>query len=213
MSFPLGYSPRSSRTLEELKNGTDILSGADSQALRVFCTSEVLTPIRDFNDEYGRRIVNRRLEPFQAHFQFRVEALSGDTAAAAHELSALKWGPTKQPIFTVVLMFLYLNPPARSTYIAIAEWLIKSAMVPVDSADLSGTTAMMHAISTKPYLDTTIAQILFDAGSQINHRNRYGATAAHEIVIVRQLDSETKRRAVEALQWFIAHGGDRWIVA
>ena len=67
---------------------------------------------------------------------------------------------------------------------------------------------MTHAISTKPYLDVSFAQILYDAGSSVNYCNRYGATAAHEMVTLRQFDFETRQRAAEALQWLIAHGGD-----
>ncbi len=49
------------RTLEELKNDTDIHSGADAfQALRVFCTSEV-SPAHHPNDAYGRLLKNGAL--------------------------------------------------------------------------------------------------------------------------------------------------------
>ena len=77
----------------------------------------------------------------------------------------------------------------------------------VNAVDLSGTTALMHAISTKPYLDLEIAQMLLDAGADINPRNRYGETAADEIVKVRSLDSGTVDKAKQAMRWFAAHGG------
>ena len=137
-----------------------------------------------------------------------MEALSNDTSAAAQELFTKKWGLTQLPVFNIILMLLTMNPSSRSSYAAITEYLINTAQVPVDGTDISGTTAMMHAISTKPYLDPAFAQILYEAGAQINHRNRYGCTAAHEFVLVTQADSESKRRATEALQWFLAHGGD-----
>ena len=162
----------------------------------------------DLNDEYGLLLRRGKLEPLKAHFQARVEALSNNVSTAAHELFTRNWGPTKLPVFNIILMLITLNPSSRSSYIAITEYLISNAKVPVDGTDLSGTTALMHAISTKPYLDPAFAQMLYDVGAQINHRNRYGCTAAHEFVLVTQSHSQSKRRAKEALQWFLAHGGD-----
>lgn len=68
----------------------------------------------------------------------------------------LKWGPTKIPIYNVILSFTVMNPQARPKYIALAEWLVKTAKVPVDGSDMSGTTALMHSISTKPYSTRTL---------------------------------------------------------
>ncbi|KAJ7854530.1 hypothetical protein B0H14DRAFT_3650006 [Mycena olivaceomarginata] len=54
-------------------------------------------------------------------------------------------------------------------------------LVPVDGPDLSGTLVLSHAIFTKPALDFEYAQLLYDAGGDVNNRNRCGGTAAHEI--------------------------------
>ena len=161
----------------------------------------------DLCDEYGRLLQNGALKPLQTHFESRVTALSNDSVAAAQEIFTLKWGPTQLPIFNVILMYIYLLPSSQ-TYPAMAEYLVNTAKVPVDGTDVSGTTAMMHAISTKPYFNTSFAQMMYDAGGQINHRSRYGGTAAHEFVKVYSFDIGTKRRAADALQWFMAHGGD-----
>jgi hypothetical protein len=48
-----------------------------------------------------------------------------------------------------------------------------SSKVPVNAPDLSGTLTISHAISTKPGLDTGYGQLLFDAGGDLNNRNRY----------------------------------------
>ena len=203
------YQLNNTRSLEDLKSSTDTLSGADSQALRAFCTSESIDFTKDLNDDcYGRLFYKCHLDGVKVHFQSRVEALSNDPSAAAQELYTKKWGPTQIPVFNLLLMMIFLNPGSSSNYIRLVEYLIQTAKIPVDGTDLSGTTAMMHAISTKPYFEPSFAQLLFDAGGSINHRNRYGATAAHEIVSVRQYDAEGKRRSCEALSWFLSHGGD-----
>lgn len=74
------------------------------------------------------------------------------------------------PVFNIILMFIYLSPSSRSTYTTSTKWVIYTTKVPIDGTDLSGATVMMHAISTKPYFDTSFAQNHFDAGSVINHR-------------------------------------------
>ena len=63
----------------------------------------------------------------------------------------------------------------------IAEFYTK-ASVPVNGKDMSGTTALSPCFkfSTKPTFDFEYAQILFDAGGDINDRNRYGSIVAHE---------------------------------
>jgi hypothetical protein len=105
-------------------------------------------------------------------------------------------------------MFMYQHPSTRPSYLNMAEWLINTAKVNVDGTDLSGTTALAYSISTKPYFDTQFAEMLHAAGGNINHRNRYGETAAHDFVKVMSYDAESRRRPVEALKWFLSHGGD-----
>ena len=198
----------SNRSLEELQSSSDILSGAESQMLRTFCTSEYMSPPRDLNDRYGRLLANGDLNQFQAYFNSRVQSLSVNQNAAAQELYQRNWGPTKIPIYNVLLSLIYMQPPMRSKYLALADWLAKTAKVPVDGTDLSGTTALMHSISTKPYLDTDFAKLLLEAGGDINHRNRFGCTTAHDFVRCYQFDSATQEKSSQALKLFLENRGD-----
>ena len=120
----------------------------------------------------------------------------------------MKWGPTKIPVYNVLLSFNLMNSPAREKYMAIAQWLINTAKVPVDGTDLSGTTALMHSISINPYLDKEFAQLMLDASGDMNHRNRFGCTIAHDAVKVNPLDPTAKQKSFDAIRWFLAHGGD-----
>lgn len=73
---------------------------------------------------------------------------------------------------------------------------------------MSGTTALMHSISTKPYFDPEFAQIMLDAGGDINRRDRFGGVAAHDITTVQLLyEPDAHEKAGHALQWFLEHGG------
>jgi hypothetical protein len=67
---------------------------------------------------------------------------------------------------------------------------------------------MMYAISARPYVKPDYAQMLFDASANINFRNRFGCTAAHDIVQCYQFDVQTKTNHANMLRWFIEHGGD-----
>lgn len=98
-----------------------------------------------------------------------------------------------------------MYPHLRSQLLAVTRYLISEAQVPVDGIDLSGTSALMHSISTKPYLDLEFAQLLLEAGADINHQNRYGCTAASDAVMAR---AETRSNAATSLKWFGEHGGD-----
>ncbi|KAF7350624.1 MYND-type domain-containing protein [Mycena sanguinolenta] len=57
-------------------------------------------------------------------------------------------------------------------------------------------------------MDFEYAQLLYDAGGDVNNRNRYGGTAAHEIAqIWTPQDVAIVLRATEALKWFLDHNG------
>ena len=99
----------------------------------------------------------------------------------ADELYALRWGPTRVPIYDFLLLSTIMRPESRQSYLAIARWLVETVGVPVDAPDLSGTRALSHAISTKPFFDRDYAQIMLDAGGDVNQQNRYGCTAAHDM--------------------------------
>ena len=55
-------------SLEQLKKSSDILSGAESQMLRTFCTSKYMNPNRDLNDPYGRIFMTGDLAAFKRIF-------------------------------------------------------------------------------------------------------------------------------------------------
>lgn len=130
------------------------------------------------------------------------------TSKATQQLYEMRWGPTKIPIYNVLGLLCIINPHMRAQYITVARWLSQDVKVPVDGTDASGTTALSNSISTHPAFDPELAQILYDAGGQVGLRNRYGATAGHEICMVLSLDAKDIRRATEALGWFVAHGGN-----
>lgn len=66
----------------------------------------------------------------------------------------------------------------------------------------------MWAISTKPYWDPEIADIMLEAGAKVNHRNRYGGTAAHDFVMVMDYSADGKKQVGAALKYFLEKGGD-----
>jgi hypothetical protein len=181
-----------------------MLRGYESQRLRTYCTSEYVIPDRDL-DEYGKLLLYGDLHLVRLDFFAR----GLDKAAATQEIYDLHWGPTQVPIYNLLSLFTRLNPPLRNAYINIAKFLIEEANVPVDGTDLSGTTALSHCFSTKPGLDFEYAQLLYDAGGDVNHRNRYGCTVAQEIVQVYMPGDKTVvANAKKALKWFLTHGGN-----
>ncbi|KUJ15820.1 uncharacterized protein LY89DRAFT_783089 [Mollisia scopiformis] len=115
---------------------------------------------------------------------------------------------TKIPVFNFILQLTILNPPSRPRYLQIARYLALEAEVPVDITDLSGTTTFMYSISTKPYWDKEFAEIMLQGGAQVNQRNRYGCTAAHDIVMARDFSTEGKMKTFDALTFFVEKGGD-----
>ena len=75
--------------------------------------------------------------------------------------------------------------------------------------DISGTSALMFSISTKPYFNPEFAQLMLDAGGDINRRDRFGGVAAHDITTVQLLyEPEAHETAGRALEWYLEHGGN-----
>ncbi|KAJ9601941.1 hypothetical protein H2200_013500 [Cladophialophora chaetospira] len=204
-TFPDGaISDSGSRSIDDLKSSSDILSGADSQALRTFCTAEYCDFQTDLNDPYGSALRQASLDALKRRVQERSDNLGG-IDLAAKELTDQRWGSTNIPIYNVLLSATVMFPHMRPQLLAIAKYLIADLKIPVDGTDLSGTSTLMYSISTKPYLDLEFAQMMVDAGADINLRNRYGCTAAHDAVMVRP---DTKMKAITALKWFVEHGGN-----
>lgn len=147
--------------------------------------------------DHGERV--KRLMDNGLEFEAALEGVASD-------LYTLRWGPTEVPIYNLMGLFSQIVPEHRLKYHAFVEFFI-DAKVPVDGKDLSGTTALSHCFSTKPGFDLEYAQILHNAGGDVNSRNRFGATVAHEIVTVYGNEPEVLRRATAALEWFLTHGG------
>ncbi|THH01694.1 hypothetical protein EW026_g1051 [Hermanssonia centrifuga] len=165
------------RTLEELFRSKDPLKGEEAQRLRTFCTSNSVIPARDL-DQYGLALMIGDLMSVKSDFSGRVARLASATrsveearAAAAKELFALKWGPTRTPIYDLLIVGTVLVPSKRENQLKVAHWLVHDAKVPVNGRDLSGSTAMNHAISTKPVFDPDFAEILYEGGGDVNDRN------------------------------------------
>ena len=100
--------------------------------LRKYCSTVYFDPERDLKDPYRVLFEDGSLSNFQEHFQGRVQHFEGKWYEAAQELFKLKWGPTRVPIYTVLLAFTFFVPDLRYKYINIAEWLVDTAKVPVD---------------------------------------------------------------------------------
>ncbi|KAJ7452891.1 hypothetical protein FB451DRAFT_1342615 [Mycena latifolia] len=191
-----GRTKTAPRPLSELVKTKETLKGAESQRLRTFCTSNTMQPGRDM-DTYAHLLNAGNVEQARAEFARRVARHRAKTAsteaaerAAAQEISALTWGPTRLTIFHVLLHFRVLFPAHWAGYLEIAHFLATEARVPVDGADLSGTLALSVAIGTKPIVDFEYAQLLFDAGGDTPN------------------DKSIVARAAGALEWFLAHGGN-----
>lgn len=161
------------------------------------------------------QVASGDLAAVQSDFATRVKRLtigSGDEETAkiqaAKEISNLKWGPTNIRVYNLIGLGIQLFPGIRDQQLDVARWLSIVAKVDVDGADTSGTTALFHAISTHPTFEPALAQILYDAGAEVNARNRYGANAAHEICMLSNSDKEGLKMTEEALRWFVTHGGN-----
>ncbi|KAI0763314.1 hypothetical protein BD413DRAFT_211632 [Trametes elegans] len=203
------------RTLEQLLETDDLLSGPESQRLRTYFTSNHMNPQRDL-DEYGRAVLLGNIDALRTMYAENLAELqrtcSNETAArlsASEAIDRKRWGPTRVPIFNLILLCSLIKPGSKEKHYEIARWLIDEVKVPVDGTDLSGSTALHHAISTKPSFEPAYAQMLFDAGANVNHRNRYGGTPAHEAVMVWDpTNRAVVRKAGDAFKWFLDHGGN-----
>ncbi|KAL0573866.1 hypothetical protein V5O48_008083 [Marasmius crinis-equi] len=214
----VGYHS-SGRSLEELKESNDILSGGESQRLRSYCTSQVMDPNDDL-DPFGKLAFWGRTESVKADIEVRLrnyESLPREAQLerVAQEISNLRYGPNRTPIMNCILQARFLVPERRQEQLETARYIldtfapVASKVDIVDTPDLAGTTALSHAISTKPTFDPEFAQVLWEAGANINKRNRYGATPAHEFCMIwKPQDRAIVNLARQALEWFLSHGGN-----
>ncbi|TFK93793.1 hypothetical protein K466DRAFT_510948 [Polyporus arcularius HHB13444] len=210
-----GSMPVGGRPLEELMKTNEILSGAESQRLRTFFSSNCMEPSRDL-DVFGGAVMmgdldGLRLMHAESVARYRLSSATDEAAraSAAQEIYRMRWGPTRVTIYNLVLLCTLINPSRRTQHLQVARWLIDEVKVPVDGVDLSGSTALHTSISTKPAFDPEYAQMLYDAGGVVTHRNRYGGTPAHEITMIWDMrNKEVVRKAAAALKWFLEHGGN-----
>ncbi|KAF8496651.1 hypothetical protein JB92DRAFT_2834542 [Gautieria morchelliformis] len=197
------------RSLQEIIQSSDPLKGVEAQRLRTYFSSICMEPTRDL-DAYGTWLVNGELDKLKAHFEQRKNSVmvsANSHVMALNYLFSMRWGPTQTPIFNCLLCATMIWPDRREKLLDVVRWLIAIG-VPVDGKDLSGTTALSHSLSTRPAFDPEFAQMLIDAGGDINARNRYGATCAHEFSMVWSPDPTAIARASQALQCFLSNGGD-----
>jgi hypothetical protein len=181
----------------------------DAMELRGFASQSPMVPPRDLTDPLGKALMDTlqsRSDVLKEYLEERTTALNGDSAALAKELHEKRWGPTKIPIYNVILVFLYFSPENKDFILDTTRYLTQDLKVPVDGTDVTGATALYWAISTKPFTATAFAQILFDAGASVNHKNRFNSTTASEIAQV-DFTADTSKN-VDMLRWYIEHGGD-----
>lgn len=155
------------------------------------------------------------LDKVKEHFAIRVAQLSQMVAtreeareAAARSLYALRWGPTRIPIYNLILVGTILAPWYRGQLMALTRWLIQDAKVPVDGKDVTGATAIHHALACSPTLELEFAQMLVDAGADVNEQDRFGCTAMHEAMQVHNPTQEQVATRAHALVWVLTHGGN-----
>ena len=168
-------------------------------------------------DPYGRALAHGNLRRVQVdfirrvarHFYTTTEDLEEAKTAAAQELADLRWGPNRTPIFDFMLSAILMIWTPHQAQLAVTRWLARAAKVPVNGKDVTGSTALFHAITTQPAVELEFAQILYEVGAEVNERNRYGYTPANEMCMIQDGKSlEVLKRTRDAMRWFLSHGGN-----
>lgn len=180
------------------------VKGLESQKLRTFCHNAVWTS--DALDDFGRLIQTGVLEDVRAHCLQKKQELG--KKGAIQTFANIHYGPGKMPIFNYILQLAYMDPSQKPYLFAVTRFLANEVKVPVDSTDLSGNTAFMYSISTKPFLDIEFADIMLAAGANVNHQNRYGCVAAHDAIMASDHTTAGRKKTFDALKYFIDKGGD-----
>jgi len=102
-------------------------------------------------------------------FEEKAKALGLE--AARKVFADICYGANKIPLYQFILQLIVVNSHASRRYFEIVRYLAEEARVPVESTDLSGTTALSWSISTKPYFEPEFADIMLKVGADINHRS------------------------------------------
>ncbi|KIY69818.1 hypothetical protein CYLTODRAFT_442447 [Cylindrobasidium torrendii FP15055 ss-10] len=179
-----------------------------------------MEPERDL-DDFGVLLLSGALEDVKKDYAERIskcaDSSSKDAPSASPSLAAEKrvrddyyqmcWGPTEVTLYNLLDLFTRIVPENHKSYMDMARFFISEVRVPVDGQELSGTRALSHAFSTKPSFNLELAQMLYDSGGDVNARNRYGCTVAHEFMHIDQ-DLQTFDQTHKALEWFLSHGGN-----
>jgi hypothetical protein len=168
-------------TLDDLRASDDQLSGMDAMELRGMATQNPMVPSRDLTDPLGLSIMSYAEGELSA-VQSYVEKVGRD--AAKKEMEAKRWGPTRIPIFNVILQFLHHAPAHQQALLDLTSYLAHDLHVAVDGTDVTGASALYWSISTKPFAEPAFAAILFSAGGSVNQKSRFGSTCASEIAFL-----------------------------
>jgi hypothetical protein len=179
----------------------------DGMELRGWASQNPMVPTRDLTDPLGKAFLatlQGQNDALSNYLDERKESLGKE--ALLKEMYEKRWGPTQIPIYNLILPFLYTQPGQKARLLDLTRHLVEDIGVKVDGTDMTGATALYWAISTKPFVEPEFAQILFDAGGNVNQKNRFGGTAASEIAQA-DLGGDTSK-SVAMLKWYIEHGGD-----
>jgi hypothetical protein len=179
----------------------------DAMELRGWASQNPFAPSRDLTDPLGKALLSTfqgQDNALKTYIDSQIASKGKETAV--QELYAARWGPTQIPILNVILPFFIHFPQNHEELLSLTRYLVEDVGVKVDGTDATGATALYWSISCKPYTLPKFAQILFDAGASVNHKNRFGGTAAGEIAQA-DLTGDTSKN-VAMLKWFVEHGGD-----
>lgn len=175
--------------------------------LRGWATQNPMIPSRDMTDPLGLSLLdflNGNDNAIKSYISSLHNSL--DEEHLGIQISAARWGPTRLGIYNVILTFLTVKPQDTPRFLALTKYFIDEVKIATDAVDVTGATALYYSISTKPHVQPQFAQLLFDVGSSVNHRNRFGSTCGAEIA---QVDfSRSTQPSVDMLAWYVEHGGD-----
>lgn len=175
--------------------------------LRGWATQNPMIPSRDMTDPLGLSLLdflNGNDNAIKSYISSLHNSL--DEEHLGIQISAARWGPTRLGIYNVILTFLTVKPQDTPRFLALTKYFIDEVKIATDAVDVTGATALYYSISTKPHVQPQFAQLLFDVGSSVNHRNRFGSTCGAEIA---QVDfSRSTQPSIDMLAWYVEHGGD-----